>query len=621
MKTNTLTQAGVIGVICITIFTLFTASAVYASTPAPTAPTGLSISVPENGRPTGSTISTMTGSVELAWTAPDGETTITGYQVYREILRSNMWVLDAGWSDVPNSDATTTSHTVGSLSVLKQYRFKIRSVHGDGVYSQETYFVQLRRCPFQKLQMTYSDNPSTPTIFSLTFIPRTLSTYSQKSRYTYFGLFIHMLKCSGDPENCETLGSPITASSGAVGRVNGNSRTFKVDMAQWTKSISAGELTLKTSCDGSQEFGDNGSQFVRFFVDGEVSRSAKAVAHELLEHLPRTPPAFAESPTATRSVDEGTLLGQPVGNALTATGTDAGGTLTYEIEDNTLFEIDSETGQIKTKVDLGYQTAGDYSVSATVTDMFGLHDTIAVTITVTDVEEPVSEVSETQTEDTGDEGDEGEDTTDTTDTNDEDDDTTDTPNTNDEGDGGDDEDDNDDEDNEEDEDDDNENNGGNDGDDDNDSEDDDNGGNNGGGNGNNNVVDITTTVSRGGGGGGGGSSPTTTEEGSGSASDWGGISFTQIDYVPGYGAGGLTKAAYQDLIQQLLTRISVEQVKMKQYYANYKAAQTPAERKRYLALFYQSLTRILRDILEIQRITLILQQMETVAYLDTTTLA
>ena len=50
------------------------------------------------------------------------------------------------------------------------------------------------------------------------------------------------------------------------------------------------------------------------------------------------------------------------------------------------FNIDSQTGQIKTKASLDFETKNNYAVTLTVSDGLAT-DTIAVTINVTDVHE------------------------------------------------------------------------------------------------------------------------------------------------------------------------------------------------------------------------------------------
>ena len=99
-------------------------------------------------------------------------------------------------------------------------------------------------------------------------------------------------------------------------------------------------------------------------------------------------PVFADDST-TRSVAENTAAGQDVGAVVTATDTD-GDTLTYTLEgtDAASFDIVRTSGQIQTKAALDYETKTSYSVRVKASDVDGASDTIAVTINVTNADDP-----------------------------------------------------------------------------------------------------------------------------------------------------------------------------------------------------------------------------------------
>ncbi len=98
-------------------------------------------------------------------------------------------------------------------------------------------------------------------------------------------------------------------------------------------------------------------------------------------------PSFASS-TATRSIAENTASGQNIGSPVTATDVDANTTLTYTLggTDAASFGIVSTTGQLQTSAALNYESKTSYSVTVTASDG-SLSDTIAVTISVTNVNE------------------------------------------------------------------------------------------------------------------------------------------------------------------------------------------------------------------------------------------
>ena len=117
-------------------------------------------------------------------------------------------------------------------------------------------------------------------------------------------------------------------------------------------------------------------------------------------------PTFDANLATDLEIAENTAAMQDFGNAFTATDPDNSGTnpnkdtLTYSLggTDSASFDIDDETGQIKTKAALDHETKKTYTVTVTVSD--GRNDagddeqnpvadaTITVTITVTDVDDP-----------------------------------------------------------------------------------------------------------------------------------------------------------------------------------------------------------------------------------------
>ena len=101
------------------------------------------------------------------------------------------------------------------------------------------------------------------------------------------------------------------------------------------------------------------------------------------------PPKFP-SETDDRSVTENTAAGQDIGTPVSATDPDTGDTLTYALDgtDAASFDIDLLTGQLQTKADLDFEEKTSYTVTVTATDSSDASDTIRVTITVTNVDEP-----------------------------------------------------------------------------------------------------------------------------------------------------------------------------------------------------------------------------------------
>ena len=102
------------------------------------------------------------------------------------------------------------------------------------------------------------------------------------------------------------------------------------------------------------------------------------------------PPEFPSTETGARQVAENTAAGQNIGAPFSATDPDAGETLTYSLggTDAASFAIVATSGQLRTKDPLNHEIKSTYTVTVTATDREDVSDTIEVTITVTNVDEP-----------------------------------------------------------------------------------------------------------------------------------------------------------------------------------------------------------------------------------------
>ena len=144
-----------------------------------------------------------------------------------------------------------------------------------------------------------------------------------------------------------------------------------------------GQLQTRDPLDYEQK---NVYSVVVIVSDGTLTDTI-GVAINVTDVAENSAPVFASSST-TRSIPENTPAGVHIGEAVAAKDADAGDTLTYTLSgtDAASFEIDSTTGQLKTKAALDYETKNTYSVTVKAADKI-LTDTIRVTIAITDVDE------------------------------------------------------------------------------------------------------------------------------------------------------------------------------------------------------------------------------------------
>ena len=109
-------------------------------------------------------------------------------------------------------------------------------------------------------------------------------------------------------------------------------------------------------------------------------------------------PEFPSTETGTRSVAENTPAGQDIGLPVAADDPDTDATLTYTLggTDVASFDIVASSGQLQTKADLDLESKARYSVTVSVRDSkdnsgnadTATDNTIAVTITVTNLDDP-----------------------------------------------------------------------------------------------------------------------------------------------------------------------------------------------------------------------------------------
>ena len=129
-----------------------------------------------------------------------------------------------------------------------------------------------------------------------------------------------------------------------------------------------------------------------YFVEVEVSDSSVSTKTEVwidVEPVNEFALMFIEGETTTREIHEKEEMGANVGEPVSATDMDAGETLEYNLSDHDdgVFEIDSFTGQLRTKVALNYETKPTHAVKVVVSDGSRVDSIIATIHVLSDIVE------------------------------------------------------------------------------------------------------------------------------------------------------------------------------------------------------------------------------------------
>ena len=184
------------------------------------------------------------------------------------------------------------------------------------------------------------------------------------------------------------VGAPVKARDW-----DGDTVTYTVsgtDVASFNFDTDTAQITTKTGITYDREVKASYSLTVTA-SDGKGETASTTVTINVSNV--NEAPSFDDGATTTRKVAENSDGGTNVGSPVTATDPD-GDTLSYSLwgTDAASFAIDGSTGQISTVagVTYDYETKSSYSVEVDVSDAGGLNATIAVTVNLTDVVEPIA---------------------------------------------------------------------------------------------------------------------------------------------------------------------------------------------------------------------------------------
>ena len=189
----------------------------------------------------------------------------------------------------------------------------------------------------------------------------------------------------------QDVGTPVSATDPDAGET----LTYRLDGTDAT-SFSIIESTGQLQTKADLDFEDKASYTVTVSVrdskdaSGNTDTTTDATITVTITVTNVNEPPKFPSEAGDRSVTENTAAGQNIGASFSATDPDAGETLTYSLvgTDAASFGIVTTSGQLQTKDALNYEIKSTYTVTVTATDREDVSDTIAVTITVINVDEP-----------------------------------------------------------------------------------------------------------------------------------------------------------------------------------------------------------------------------------------
>ena len=193
------------------------------------------------------------------------------------------------------------------------------------------------------------------------------------------------------PENGTGDVATYTAADGDGGTIIWNLSGDDAARFDFTEGV----LTFKSSPDYETPTDQGGDNKYQITVQASTLSDAPAtLAVTVTVTDVNEPPAFPAA-TDTREIAENTPAGRPIEAAVEADDPDADASLAYTLggTDAASFDIETTTGQLKTKADLNFEGGTTtYTVTVSVTDGknatgasdSAVDDTIDVTITVTD---------------------------------------------------------------------------------------------------------------------------------------------------------------------------------------------------------------------------------------------
>ena len=286
-------------------------------------------------------------SLAVSWDAPENTgPPITDYDYqYREASGS--------WTKVTNTTITATMVTIPRLTASTSYDVEVRATNAEGTSGWSPPGIGSTNAPGANNPPVFREGASAT---------RSVSANAAAN---------------------SPIGLPVTATDSDPGDTL-NYSLAGADAASFNINPANGQLLTKVGVALSA-----GTTYTVVVVATDGIAEARITVTVTISVVTNNPPTFSAI-HPTRSVAENTPAGANIGSPISATDPDQGDTLTYTLAGNDAasFDIVATTGQLQTKSDLDYEMKSGYSVMVTATDPSGASDTITVTISVMNLDEP-----------------------------------------------------------------------------------------------------------------------------------------------------------------------------------------------------------------------------------------
>ena len=307
-----------------------------------------------------------TTSLDVSWSAPanTGRPDIAGYDLRYCAGQAVDCTADSDFTDGPQ-DVTGTSAAIPGLAEGTAYQVQVRASNDEG-----------------DSEWSMSGDGSTAMPVNT---PPTASdgevTAEEDTPYAFSVADFNF----DDADAGDTLASVRITALPATGSLELDGTAVTMSDVIDKDDIDADKLTYAPPPDA------NGTGYASFGfrVSDGTSESSASYTMTINVTAVNDAPTFPDA-TLTRSIAENTGAGENVGDPIPeASDPDSGDTLGYTLEgtDAGSFELDGTSRQIKTKAGISYdfEAKASYSVTVKAEDAEGESDTVAVTISVTNV--------------------------------------------------------------------------------------------------------------------------------------------------------------------------------------------------------------------------------------------